>query len=127
MISVYQIKPKFQQLLKPLLGVFHKVGITANGITWMAILLSTAIGVLFWFFPNGHMLWIFAVGLLVRMALNALDGMMAKTYGMTSVSGEMLNELGDVFSDAGTILSFDQADRCEFLVGVVVHFSFSTE
>ena len=59
MISVYQIKPKFQQLLKPLLGIFHKVGITANGITWMAILLSTAIGVLFWFFPNGHMLWIF--------------------------------------------------------------------
>ena len=53
MISVYQIKPKFQQLLKPLLGIFHKVGITANGITWMAILLSTAIGVLFWFFPNG--------------------------------------------------------------------------
>ena len=100
MISVYQIKPKFQQLLKPLLGIFYKVGITANGITWMAILLSTAIGVLFWFFPNGHMLWIFAVGLLVRMALNVLDGMMAKTYGMTSVSGEMLNELGDVFSDA---------------------------
>lgn len=100
MISVYLIKPKFQQLLKPLLGIFHRVGITANGITWMAILLSTAIGVLFWFFPNGHMLWIFAVGLLVRMALNALDGMMAKTYGMTSVSGEMLNELGDVFSDA---------------------------
>ena len=100
MISVYQIKPKFQQLLKPLLGVFHKVGITANGITWMAILLSTAIGVLFWSFPNGHMLWIFAIGLLVRMVLNALDGMMAKTYGMTSISGEMLNELGDVFSDA---------------------------
>ena len=100
MISVYQIKPKFQQLLKPLLGIFHKVGITANGITWMAIFLSTAIGVLFWFFPNGHMLWIFAVGLLVRMTLNALDGMMAKAYSMTSVSGEMLNELGDVFSDA---------------------------
>ena len=100
MISMYKIKPKFQQLLKPLLNVFHKIGVTANGITWMAILLSTAIGVLFWFFPNGQMLWIFAIGLLVRMALNALDGMMAKMYDMTSVSGEILNELGDVFSDA---------------------------
>lgn len=100
MISVYKIKPWFQQLLKPLLNFLYKVGFTANGITWMAILLSTAIGVLFWFFPNGHMLWIFAIALLVRMALNALDGMMAKTYNMTSVSGEILNELGDVISDA---------------------------
>ena len=100
MISMYKIKPRFQQLLKPVLNMFYKVGFTANGITWMAIFLSAVIGVMFWFFPNGHMLWIFTVGLLVRMALNALDGMMAKTYNMTSVSGEMLNELGDVISDA---------------------------
>jgi CDP-diacylglycerol--glycerol-3-phosphate 3-phosphatidyltransferase len=100
MISAYQIKPKFQQLLKPLLNVLHKAGVSANSITWTAILLSTVIGVLFWFFPNGHMLWIFAVGLLVRMALNTLDGMMARMHDMASVSGEILNELGDVFSDA---------------------------
>ena len=99
MISMYKIKPRFQQLLKPLLNMLYEAGFTANGITWMAILLSTVIGVMFWFFPNGHMLWILAVGLLVRMALNALDGMMAKTYNMTSVSGEILNELGDVVSD----------------------------
>lgn len=100
MISMYKIKPKFQQLLKPILNMLYKAGFTANAITWMAILLSAAVGVAFWFFPNGHMLWIFGVGLLVRMALNALDGMMAKTYNMTSVSGEILNELGDVVSDA---------------------------
>lgn len=100
MISMYKIKPRFQQLVRPLLDMFYKVGITANGITWMAILLSAVIGVLFWFFPNGHMLWIFPVGLLVRMTLNTLDGMMARIYNMTSVQGEMLNELGDVISDA---------------------------
>ena len=100
MISAYQIKPKFQQLLKPLLNLLHKAGVTANGITWTAILLSAVVGVLFWFFPNGHMLWIFAVALLVRMALNTLDGMMARKHGMKSVPGEVLNELGDVLSDA---------------------------
>lgn len=99
-ISMYKIKPKFQQLVKPLLHIFYKVGFTANGITWLSILLSTTIGVLFWFYPNSHMLWIFSVGLLIRMGLNALDGMMAKTYNMTSQGGEMLNELGDVVSDA---------------------------
>ena len=100
MISMYKIKPRFQQLLKPLLNVLYKIGFTANGITWTAILFSAAIGVTFWFFPKGHMLWIFPVALLVRMVLNALDGMMAKTYNMTSTAGEMLNELGDVISDA---------------------------
>ena len=100
MISMYKIKPRFQQLLKPLLNVLYKIGFTANGITWTAILFSAVIGSLLWFFPNGHMLWIFPVALLLRMVLNALDGMMAKTYNMTSAAGEMLNELGDVISDA---------------------------
>ncbi len=104
MISVYKIKPLFQKLLKPLLNMLYKMGFTANSITWIAILLSATIGVLFWFYPNGFMLWIFALALLVRMVLNALDGMMAKTYNMTSVSGEILNELGDVVSDAAMFI-----------------------
>ncbi len=77
MISVYKIKPWFQQLLKLVLTTLHKIGFTPNAITWLAILLSAVIGVLLWFYPNGAMLWIFAVALLVRMTLNALDGMMA--------------------------------------------------
>ena len=100
MISAYQIKPRFQQLLTPVLEVLHQAGVSANAITWTAILLSAATGVLLWLFPNGHMLWVFAVALLVRMALNALDGMMARMHDMKSVGGEMLNELGDVISDA---------------------------
>ena len=37
--------------------------------------------------------------LLLRMALNALDGMMARTYEMQSKMGALLNEIGDVVSD----------------------------
>lgn len=33
------------------------------------------------------------------MALNALDGMMARTYNQQSKLGEVLNEVGDVISD----------------------------
>ena len=100
MISAYHIKPKFQELLRPVLNMLQKAGVSANAITWSAILLSAAIGAAFWFFPNGHMLWVFSVALLVRMALNTLDGMMARMHDMKSVPGEMLNELGDVLSDA---------------------------
>ncbi len=44
--------------------------------------------------------------LFVRMALNALDGMMAREHGMKSPAGAVLNELGDVVSDAGLYLPF---------------------
>ncbi len=33
------------------------------------------------------------------MALNALDGMMARTYNQQTKKGEILNELGDIISD----------------------------
>lgn len=99
MISIYNIKPKFQQLLRPILAKLHKMGVTANGITWSAIILSFSIGGLFYWKPTGFMLIVLPISLLVRMALNALDGMMAREYNMQSKKGELLNELGDVLAD----------------------------
>jgi CDP-diacylglycerol--glycerol-3-phosphate 3-phosphatidyltransferase len=99
MISLYQIKPKFQQLLKPILTLLFRIGVTANMITWSAIFLSIGTGVLLWIHPYGKALLVLPISLLLRMALNALDGMMARTYNMQSKVGEILNELGDVVSD----------------------------
>lgn len=99
MISIYNIKPKFQQLLRPLLAKLYKMGVTANGITWSAIVLSFAVGGLFYWKPSGFMLIVLPVSLLIRMALNALDGMMAREYKMQSKKGELLNELGDILAD----------------------------
>ena len=39
------------------------------------------------------------VWMLVRMALNALDGMMAREMEMATAAGAVLNEVGDVLSD----------------------------
>ena len=99
MISIYNIKPKFQKLLKPILDILYKGGVTANMITWGAILLSAITGVLFWIHPYGKIFLLVPLSLFVRMALNALDGMMARVYAMQSATGEVLNELGDVVSD----------------------------
>ena len=99
MISVYNIKPKFQQLLKPILASLYKLGVTANHLTLFAILFSAALGVGFWYHPYGKMFLVLPAGLFFRMALNALDGMMARTYNMQSKLGEILNEFGDVVSD----------------------------
>ncbi|MFP3833114.1 CDP-alcohol phosphatidyltransferase family protein [Chryseobacterium sp. SIMBA_028] len=100
MISVYKLKPKFQQLLTPILLFLNKNNITANQITISSILLSVVIGVLFWNADVSK--WFFLslpIGLLLRMALNALDGMMARRFNQTSTLGEVLNEVGDIISD----------------------------
>ena len=100
MISFYKIKPKFQKLLKPILVGLYKLGITANQITVSCIVLSFFIGISLWFHTDYRWgLLVVPIGLLVRMALNALDGMMARTYNMQSKLGEVLNEIGDVISD----------------------------
>lgn len=100
MISVYKLKPKFQQLLTPVLLFLNKNKITANQITIISILLSVVIGILFWYADTSK--WFFLslpIGLLLRMALNALDGMMARKFNQTSKLGEVLNEVGDIVSD----------------------------
>jgi len=100
MISVYKLKPRFQQLLTPVLLFLHKNKITANQITISSVLLSVVIGILFWNADSSK--WLFLslpIGLLIRMALNALDGMMARKFNQTSKLGEVLNEVGDIVSD----------------------------
>ncbi|EGD34489.1 CDP-alcohol phosphatidyltransferase family protein [Capnocytophaga sp. oral taxon 338] len=100
MISVYKLKPKFQQLLHPLLVWLYKRKVTANQITIVAIMFSLGIGILFWeasVIPLFYL--VLPIGLLIRMVLNALDGMMAREFGQTTRLGEILNEVGDVLSD----------------------------
>jgi len=100
MISIYKIKPKFQQLLMPLLKLLRRLGISPNSITIFSILLSFVIAYFFWnTSDNSSYFLIVAFGLLLRMMLNALDGMMARIYNLQSKLGEVLNEVGDIVSD----------------------------
>ena len=100
MISIYKIKPKFQQLLMPLLKLLRRLGISPNSITVFSILLSFVIAYFFWnTSDNSSYFLIVAFGLLLRMMLNALDGMMARIYNLQSKLGEILNEVGDIVSD----------------------------
>jgi CDP-diacylglycerol--glycerol-3-phosphate 3-phosphatidyltransferase len=103
--TVYAVKPRFQALLRPLVTRLARAGVTANQVTLAALLLSFAAGGLLAAFPGARspLLALPAV-LLVRMALNAVDGMLAREHGMQSRLGAVLNELGDVLSDAALYL-----------------------
>ena len=100
MISIYNIKPKFQKALQPILKGLHKANITANQITISSIVLSLIIGIAFWNADNDKLLFLaLPLGLVLRMALNALDGMMARQHNQQTKKGELLNEVGDIVSD----------------------------
>jgi CDP-diacylglycerol--glycerol-3-phosphate 3-phosphatidyltransferase len=103
--SIYDLKPRFQATLRPATGWLAARGVTANQVTVVAVLLSLAAGALVATFPASRaVLLLVPLVLLVRMALNAIDGMLAREHGMRSRLGAVLNELGDVISDAGLYL-----------------------
>lgn len=106
-LSIYALKPRFQALLRPLVRALHGAGVTANAVTLFACAVSCAVGlaVAWW----GSRRWVFALvpaWMLARMALNAVDGMLAREFGQKSALGGFLNEATDVIADAALILPF---------------------
>ena len=102
-MSIYALKPRFQALLRPLVRVLAAAGVTANQVTVLAALGSLVVGFLI-FEKNVFVLlpaWFF-----IRMALNAIDGMLAREHKQASKLGGYLNELGDVISDAALYAPF---------------------
>lgn len=107
MPSIYQLKPRFQNLLRPGVTRLHARGVTANQVTLAAGLVSVLLGGLL-ALGNAHV-WLFAlipVWMLLRMALNAVDGMLAREFGQQSRLGAYLNELCDVIADSALYLPF---------------------
>ncbi|MDU9402370.1 CDP-alcohol phosphatidyltransferase family protein [Pseudomonas sp. zfem004] len=107
MPSIYQLKPRFQALLRPTVQRLFERGVTANQVTVAAGAISVLIGLLLAWLPQVAWLFILVpVWMLLRMALNAVDGMLAREFGQQSKLGAYLNELCDVIADAALYLPF---------------------
>ncbi|WP_020561805.1 CDP-alcohol phosphatidyltransferase family protein [Methylosarcina fibrata] len=108
MATIYDLKPAFQNRLRPLTRKLADGGFTANQVTLAALALSLATGTLLAAMgrTRPEMYLMLPAVLLIRMALNAIDGMLAREHGMQSPLGAVLNELSDVVSDAALYLPF---------------------
>jgi CDP-diacylglycerol--glycerol-3-phosphate 3-phosphatidyltransferase len=105
--TIYDLKPRFQALLRPIVKRLAARGVTANQVTLTALILSCVTGLLIAFLAGWQ--WPFflvPLTLFGRMALNAIDGMMAREHDMQTPLGAILNELGDVLSDTALYLPF---------------------
>ena len=128
-LSIYQLKPRFQAFLRPAVTRLHAVGVTANQVTVFACVLSVALGLwLFFARPPAIAFALIPVWMLLRMALNAVDGMLAREFNQKSTLGAFLNELTDVISDAALYLPFAiVAPFAPFWVAVVITLAGLTE
>jgi CDP-diacylglycerol---glycerol-3-phosphate 3-phosphatidyltransferase len=103
--SVYDLKPAFQRMLRPIVRRLVSAGVTPNHLTLAAALGSLAIGAaLFAESRHRRILFLLPAWLFARMALNAMDGMAAREHGMKTRFGGALNEIGDVVSDIALYL-----------------------
>jgi CDP-diacylglycerol--glycerol-3-phosphate 3-phosphatidyltransferase len=122
-MSIYDFKPAFQNLLRPFCQKLATKGITANQVTIAALLVSIATGAFIWLSKGaGWSLALVPLVLFIRMALNAIDGMLAREHDMQTDLGAILNELGDVFSDASLYLPFSVIPGVppSLVIGIVI-------
>ncbi len=105
--TIYDFKPQFQRLLRPIAAALVKRGLSANDVTLGALVLSVAQGAWLALEPGSRWpLLALPVTLFLRMAMNAIDGLMAKEHGQATPAGAVLNEASDVVADAALYLPF---------------------
>ena len=128
-MSIYDLKPKFQNLLRPLVIKLEQRGVTANQVTLTACAISVILGLILTALSGYH--WLFMlipIWLFVRMALNAIDGMLAREFNQKSRLGGYLNEITDVVSDAALYLPFAFVHPFDALqIGLIIWLSALTE
>ena len=128
-MSIYDLKPKFQNLLRPLVIKLEQRGVTANQVTLTACAISVILGLILTALSGHHWLFILIpIWLFVRMALNAIDGMLAREFNQKSRLGGYLNEITDVVSDAALYLPFAFVHPFDSLqIGLIIWLSALTE
>ena len=106
LLTLYALKPRFQALLRPGIASLARAGITANQVTLTTCLVSVALGAMLALDPRPALFLLLPAWMLLRMALNAVDGMLAREFGQQSRLGGYLNELTDVIADSALFLPF---------------------
>ena len=118
MVGIYQVKPAFQRSLRSVEDVLVARRVHPDWLTYTALILSVIGGMCLYFAPV-------SIGLLapvpiiciVRTALNALDGLVARRTGLARPWGEVLNEFCDRLADVALLGGLALAAPTAHLLG----------
>jgi CDP-diacylglycerol---glycerol-3-phosphate 3-phosphatidyltransferase len=100
--GLYQLKPRFVARLGTIEDRLVARGIRADTLTFLSLVPAVVAGATIVVGAVWHPAWWLLVGpgALLRMALNALDGSVARRTGTSHARGEVHNELVDRAADA---------------------------
>lgn len=133
MASIYQLKPAFQNLLRPFVTWLNQKRVTANQVTVTTLVISLLLaGGLFLFeyhTTTAHFSFLLIpLWMLIRMAFNAVDGMLAREFDQQTTLGAFLNELCDVIADTALYIVLGLFSAvCLPLLFIVIFFSILSE
>ncbi|MDR1285916.1 MAG: CDP-alcohol phosphatidyltransferase family protein [Campylobacteraceae bacterium] len=95
--------------------------ITANCVTLSALIGSLIVGFVIWQSADTkEIFYLMPIWLFIRMALNAIDGMLAREFNQKSDLGAYLNELCDVVSDTVLYMVFIYAADMYLVITIVI-------
>lgn len=125
-MAIYSIKPWFRNQLRPLIRLLWNVH--PDVLTWTALFISISCGFFFYLAPQQPLLALLIIPLLfVRLALNALDGLLAQETGKARAAGEVLNEASDRLADIAILagMTFSGVGNRLSAFDLPVHFQIS--
>ena len=118
-MGVYSIKPAFQRMLGPIEGFLVRNRVHPDWITGSALVLSVGGGLLFYVSDWSRWLLLAIPAVTIgRLALNALDGLVAAKTGVARPWGEVLNEFSDRLSDMALLAGVSLAPGTSFPLGM---------
>jgi CDP-diacylglycerol--glycerol-3-phosphate 3-phosphatidyltransferase len=119
-VGIYQIKPAFQRSLRGVEEWCVRRRVHPDTLTYAALALSAIGGVALYLAPGqAALLLVVPLVAIVRTALNALDGLVAKRTGLARPWGEVLNESCDRLADLALLGGVALAPGVERLLGAV--------
>ncbi len=120
MAGIYAVKPAFQRSLRGVENRCVAHGVHPDQLTYAALALSALGGLLLYLAPQR--VWLLALVpaiAVVRTALNALDGLVARRTGLARPWGEVLNEFCDRLADVALVGGIALAAPTVHLLGAV--------
>jgi len=114
------LKKRVQSLLTVEAKILHKMGVTANQVSAMGIFMALLASCFYWAAQYDPFFLIIApILLLLSGFCDALDGIVARLCGETTVFGGFLDSLLDRYADASVLVAIIIGGLCEVFWGSV--------
>ncbi len=116
-----KLKQKVQQALSSEARIAHRLGLTPNATTVVGFVLSVFAAIAYALAASALQSYLLLAAVILLLAsgfCDALDGILARTYGEASAFGGFLDSLLDRYSDAFMLAGIIIGGACNLIAGL---------